>query len=278
VFVKILYPLLLENPVRATIATSLGFRLHVDTTDLIDRYVYAFGVWEPSLTTFVSRRLRPGDVFIDVGANTGYYTVLAAHLVGPDGRVVVVEASPTIYGQLLSNLKLNALGNVRAIECAVSDAAGTAELFAGPVGNRGETTLVAQRGFPAQAIVQKAPFDALIDPDEFRRARLIKIDVEGHEPEALSGLFRWLPAARDDLEIMVELTGQTELARRGIQQSELLDRLAGYGYWAYRVDNRYTWWTYARGEHSATALRVHEPMDELADIVFSKVDQDSLAL
>jgi FkbM family methyltransferase len=224
------------------------------------------------------RRLRPGDVFIDLGANTGYYTLLAAKLVGPAGRVVAVEASPPIYDQLLRNVQLNGLDNVRTIARAVSDSTGTVELFGGPVGNRGETTLVAQRGFAPQAIVEKAPFDRLVELDEFRRARLIKIDVEGHEPEALSGLFGWLASARDDLEIVVELTAQSELAARGIRQSEILDTFAHYGYWAYRLDNRYWWWTYARAEHSGTAYRLRGPVDELADVVFSKVDQESLVL
>jgi FkbM family methyltransferase len=278
VFSKILYPLLLQRPIHATVSTLYDFRMSVDTDDVIDRYIYAFGVWEPSLTTFVMRRLRPGDIFIDLGANTGYYTVLAAKQVGSTGRVIAVEASPKIYDQLLRNVKLNGLDNVRAIACAVSDSTGTIELFAGPAGNRGETTVVAQRGFRSQAVVQKERFDTLIELEEFRRARLIKMDVEGHEPEALSGIYHWLASGRDDLEIVVELTGQTELAARGVRQSEILDTFARNGYCAYRVDNRYSSWTYARAEHSVMAYRLRGPLDELADVVFSKADQESLTL
>jgi hypothetical protein len=65
-------------------------------------------------------------------------------------------ATPTIYDQLLLkilNVKLNEFDNVRAIACAVSDSNGTIELFAGLADNRGETTVVAQRGFPSPADV-----------------------------------------------------------------------------------------------------------------------------
>ena len=89
--------------------------------DLIQRQIYLFGIWEPDITSFVKRRLAPGDNFIDVGSHVGYYAALASEIVGTTGRVVAIEASPLIYKMLLSNLRLNGRWrNIRGINVAVS--------------------------------------------------------------------------------------------------------------------------------------------------------------
>ena len=71
------------RPGTATARTRFGSDIPVTTADLIQRYLYLFGSWEPNLTHWISARIRPGDTVIDVGANIGYFTLLAAHLTGP---------------------------------------------------------------------------------------------------------------------------------------------------------------------------------------------------
>ena len=63
-----------------------------------------FGVWEPVITKYVADNLREGDVFIDVGADMGYYTILASRCVGASGKVFAVEASGGTYAKLLKNM------------------------------------------------------------------------------------------------------------------------------------------------------------------------------
>lgn len=83
-----------NTPVTRDIVLRNGVRMSVDTKDIVQRYLYQFGIWEPSLSGWLARTLRPGDVFVDVGANIGYYSLLAARLVGHLGSVVAIEASP----------------------------------------------------------------------------------------------------------------------------------------------------------------------------------------
>ncbi|NED81952.1 FkbM family methyltransferase, partial [Streptomyces sp. SID11233] len=121
--------------------TRVGTRFNVDTRDLIQRYIYMFGMWEPNLTKWLGSRLKPGDVFVDVGANIGYFSALGARLVGPGGAVVSVEASPTFAELLRANLRLNRGDNVRLVEQAVSDREETLTLVLASSANMGANSI-----------------------------------------------------------------------------------------------------------------------------------------
>ncbi|MDX3388383.1 FkbM family methyltransferase, partial [Streptomyces niveiscabiei] len=131
-----------NHPVTTVTRTRSGAHFPVTTSDVIQRYLYLFGAWEPHLTSFVSRRLRPGDTFIDVGANIGYYTVLASQLVGSTGRVVAVEPSPDFHEALAGNVRLNGCANVRTVNTAVSDTPGRLTFYLEDPMNLGGTTAV----------------------------------------------------------------------------------------------------------------------------------------
>jgi hypothetical protein len=57
-------------------STLFGMKMKGDAKEILQQYIYYFGVWEPQITAWISRRLAPGDTFIDVGANIGYYSLL----------------------------------------------------------------------------------------------------------------------------------------------------------------------------------------------------------
>ena len=75
-------------------------------------------------TAWTRSRIKPGGLVIDVGAHTGYFTLLASQLEGPTGRVVAIEASPAFHQALTANIEANGRGNVRTVNAAVSDAPG----------------------------------------------------------------------------------------------------------------------------------------------------------
>ena len=102
------------------VRTRFAGRMHGNTEDLIQRFIYYFGVWEPDLTAWINGRLQGQQdrIFVDVGANIGYFTILAAKLLANKGQVVAIEASPQTYALMLANLKRNGLVNVQAIYCA----------------------------------------------------------------------------------------------------------------------------------------------------------------
>src|SRR4051794_22516198 len=99
----------LRSDGRAFVTTTVdGVTMAGNTADMIQRYLYLFGVWEPALTAWLRPRLLPGRTFVDVGANIGYFSLLAARLGGATSRVVAVEALPATFALLKDNVARNA--------------------------------------------------------------------------------------------------------------------------------------------------------------------------
>lgn len=93
---RVVEPYLAWHPHKFMARTVFRSRIAGDTRDILHQYIYYFGVWEPHLTNWIGQQLAPGDTFIDVGANVGYFSLLASRLVGKSGVVVAIEPSPTI--------------------------------------------------------------------------------------------------------------------------------------------------------------------------------------
>ncbi|WP_328918791.1 FkbM family methyltransferase [Streptomyces jietaisiensis] len=267
-----------EAPRRRRCRTRFGARFNVDTQDLIQRYIYMFGVWEPNLTGWLSSRLKPGDVFVDVGANVGYYSVLGARLVGPSGGVVAVEASPPFAELLRENLRLNGAGNVRVVNQAVSDREETVSLVLASSANMGANSIVPYEGpIEARYEVPASPLHQLLSDDEVQRARVIKIDVEGAEGKAVRGLAPLLGRLRPDAEITVEVT-PSRMAELGDSAAELLGTFASAGFHPYRLANDYSPASYPAAIHAPLSPlpRLEGDVTGESDLVFSQVDADRL--
>jgi hypothetical protein len=108
--------------------TRYGFSMNLVPDQQIDRFIYFWGCWEPNETWVVRKILRPNDIFVDVGANDGYFSLLASSLVGPSGQVVALEPIPSTAGELRANILLNGFTNIAIVESAASDVAGNVRL------------------------------------------------------------------------------------------------------------------------------------------------------
>src|SRR5262249_38224168 len=106
-----------------TIMTRHGFRLHVELGDWLGRHVYVTGDYEPTTSRIVAALLQPGNIMVDVGANIGYFSLLASHAVGPCGKVFAFEPLPRTREQLARNLRINRAENVVVFEEAVCNQA-----------------------------------------------------------------------------------------------------------------------------------------------------------
>ena len=273
-----LNPQLREHARMRVVRTKFGAKFEVDTQDLIQRYIYLFGVWEPHLTHWLRRRLRPGDTFIDVGANVGYDSILAAGLVGRTGKVVAIEASPVFHRRLLRQAELNGMNNVRTVNAAVADAEKTLTFVLASSHNLGANSIVPYDG-PAESTfeINAHPLPVLLDADELARARIIKIDVEGAEGAVIRGLAPALDLLRPDAEIVIEVTPE-RMVKIGDSIGELLETMESRGFFAYRIANDYAPASYpeAAGGSASGPVRWREPITGETNLIFSRTDAEAL--
>ncbi len=270
---------LFRGPVELEGETVFGARCVCRLPDLIQTYLYLFGIWEPDVTSFIARRLSPGDTFVDVGANVGYHALLASRVLDGRGRVAAIEASPALFRVLRSNLVLNGdPPNVRAINMAAADVPGRVRVYRGPDHNVGLTTTVRSRGLPVEAEVEAAPLADLLEPGEVRTARLVKIDVEGAEDAVLRGMTSFLKKCPRDVVIVLELSplwwaDQRQTAR------QVLQGLLEAGFHPYRISNNLFPWRYLWPNDVAPPRRMREfPTRQVKriDMVLSREDRETL--
>lgn len=247
--------------------TYFGARLYCNPQDLIQRMILYFGVWEPDVSRVIERNLSPGDVFVDIGANIGYDTLLASSRVGPAGRVVSIEASPRTFALLQRNLAANpSSSNVRAVNAAVSDRPGTLDLYEINEGNIGAATTLASRGGTLMASVPALPLEGILAPDELARLRLIKMDVEGAEPPILRHLLEQLPSYPVAMDIVVEASPDDDLDA----WREVFDRLRASGFTAWAIENEYEFDWYLRWRRPAELRRVDTMPTRQQDLLFTR--------
>ena len=119
------------------VQTRHGFAMNLDLAEFVDRTIFCTGEWEPRETALISELLKPGDTFVDVGANIGYFTLLASRLVGATGKVIGIEANPRTFKLLEANVALNHCANVDLRHVAAGEAPGFATMVEREPGNAG---------------------------------------------------------------------------------------------------------------------------------------------
>ena len=270
----------LWGPLTLDGTTEDGVRFRCRLPDLISTYLYLFGTWEPDLAAFVRRRLRPGDTFVDVGANIGCVSALASRLVGPRGTVVAIEPSPAAIDALQETLTNNDLTNVRLVAAAVSDHDHELPLFAGRSQNVGQTATVAHGRLREQGRVRAAPLGSLVTGEELATTRLIKIDVEGAEDRVLAGMLASVDAFAADTELVVELSPKW-WSDPQLRPIDVLRPFLDRGFHVYLLPNDYAPWRYLwpRDVGAPQRLRDFAALERRVarlDIVLSRSDADAL--
>src|SRR5882724_12282316 len=188
------------------IKVALSVRWHSGTTVKVtlgndnSLCLYVCGSFEPNEFAFLDRALKPGMIFVDVGANDGYYTLFAARKVGPGGRVVAAEPSSRERAHLQRNLGRNGLDNVSVVPAAIGAAVGLADLHLAHGVHAGHNTL---GSFAHDDVVRASlervpiePLDAVIARLGLARVDFVKIDVEGAEARVIAGASTVLASMR----------------------------------------------------------------------------------
>jgi FkbM family methyltransferase len=236
-----------------------------DLRDSIAREVCFTGRYEPQETALVRALLGPGMSFVDVGANWGYFTLLAAHQVGKSGRVISLEPDPRLFPVLADNIAVNHLSQVTALQVAAGSESGSLTLagFDEAGDNFGLSRVVGQdhaNGLLFQ--VAARPLDAVFPEMGLATVDLVKLDVEGAEGLALEGLRESL-AGRRVRRLLLELH-PAQLAEHGQNPSELHEQLRQFGYQPWKIDHSERVNRWAAYQSDIDLNRVLRPLEAAA--------------
>lgn len=253
--------------------TYFGARMYCRPPDLIQTMIMHFGVWEPNVSAVIEGLLGPGDVFLDLGANVGYDALLGARCVGPAGSVVAVEASPATFAALQENLALNAAGNVRPVNAAVSDRAGRVRLYSPTRTNSGRVTTLEARGGTSTEEIDARTLDEILSDEEAARLRLVKIDIEGAEVPVLRHILARIDRFSPLLAIVAEITPEDDPAG----WADAFEGLRAAGFRAFAIDNGYGYGWYLKWRRPSPLVPLDAVPGGLADVLFTREDPPPLA-
>lgn len=194
----------------------------------VEASLYETGTYEKGTIQLLHRYLKPGDTFLDVGANIGLMACIAAKIVGEKGKVIAVEANPKTVEILAFNTQLNNCENLEILPIGVSDNAGNALIYENWSVNRGGASLIQQTDEPGIEI-QLERLDNLFD--EKTPLQVVKIDVEGKEPEVIRGGFQWFAKQRPIF--IIEISDERSNCSGATPKDTLgeIEKLGDYSFW-----------------------------------------------
>ena len=202
------------------VQTTVGPMLVHRDDEMITRNLMRWGLWEASETHFLRTILRPGSVFVDVGANIGYFTRLGAACVGVDGSVIALEPEPRNLALLRANLAGSRCPNVSVLEVAAYSAPCWMSLRLNEV-NRGDHGLApaGETDLRVRCVRLDDVLPSVVD--------VVKIDTQGFDHDVISGLAATI-ATNPNLVIVSELAVDV-IVGRGLDPIAVLRGYAALG-------------------------------------------------
>lgn len=195
----------------------LGSRMRLDPMEHVDgQLLFVPQIYDRRERAVLRHALRPGDVFLDVSANIGFYSLFASPLVGPQGRVYAFDADPYSVDRLKEHIRLNNVGNVVPIHAGISDREEVLKLGINLRGYRGSSSFLT----PGQDTLEVRCCSLLRFVREFKmtRIRAAKVDIEGFGLRVLARFLADADPSRYPQVLIVE------------KEEGLYDLLASYGY------------------------------------------------
>lgn len=202
--------------------STLKLFVHGDEDRFVSEQLRQKGIWEPYETALVLEFLEEGAVFVDVGANIGYFSIVAASRVGSRGKVLAFEPDPGNFALLKASCQLNGL-KVQAVEAGLSTSDSSARLYLSE-DNMGDHQIFqgeGERDSVAITLLNGADFLG----QQLDRLDLLKVDTQGSEFAVMEGLLPWLRALPVIPRIVIELTPYS-LREAGASGRRLVELLA----------------------------------------------------
>ena len=234
--VRSLYPLS-KYPVKKKVS-GVTFEFNF-SYDPVIKHMYC-GEYEEETIGVMRKFLRQGDTFVDIGANIGYLSAVAAGIVGVTGRVYSFEPVPGHFSRLRNVATLNQEYHITVNQCALGAEDGSAKIAVTNLANIGWNTIVP--GFMSQDTIKESidvpvlRFDNFVEKNSLKNISLIKIDTEGYEFPVLKGFSGFFENTKDRPVILCEIAPEA-YPHLGYAVDELFDYMRQYGYEAFYISD-----------------------------------------
>jgi FkbM family methyltransferase len=221
---------------RFTIVDVNDCKMYVDLNDPgISRTLMTFGTREKEHIYILKKYLRPGDVVLDIGANIGYYVLIEAKIIGPQGRIYAIEPSPSNVEILKKNINLNGIEEIVEInQMGISNKASVGKFYISHMSNLG--SFFPTRYYGDSILEEKSPtidvktvsiLDFVSDKKEIA---MIRMDIEGYEVEAFEGMIPLLKEGSFAPRILFE-THRPKYDDKNHSMRDVLKVMFKYGYY-----------------------------------------------
>lgn len=191
---RVLKPIQKALGLSGGVVEVMGFKMRLNPQECVDGWLwFSPQLYDRQEINFLLKHFPPDGVFLDLGANIGFWTLRFAHG-NPSAQVITIEANPATFQVLNENIELNGLKNVKLIQVGVSDSAGKLPLYCNVTGNRGGDSFSSYadtRGTMVQ--VEVKPLARICCEVGITKVDVMKIDIEGFEERVLKSFFRDAP-------------------------------------------------------------------------------------
>jgi FkbM family methyltransferase len=244
-------------------STCFGAHLEVSTRGRVENEIFYFGEWEPLFTRYLRERPRKDRIFLDIGANIGYFSCLASQLFN---EVHAVEASPTIAHRLKENIVRNGLKNIHVHNVAIGEKNGSVEFYFDQ-GQSGGSSIYRKEQSVLEGTVPLRTFGDLFSDVNLAEVGFIKVDIEGAEPPVISSIAELADKFPDDIEIFVEFDPKAETTAEGKTLWESLVKLRSAGFFLYRLQGTYNSLDYLDTNRRASLVPVEDKPSSFCDLI-----------
>jgi FkbM family methyltransferase len=226
-------------------------KINLYKDSILSRLIY--DGFEKEETDYLSDVLNEGDVFVDIGANVGLFSLLASKIVGGEGKVLCFEPTPVTFSRLIENVKLNDFKNIHIKNLGLSDKQGKLNFYVSNNGHDAWNSFAPSQDNKLESSIEVpvSTMDIEFKDIDKSKIKLVKIDVEGWEKFVLYGgkdfLVNYNPT------VMVEFTEENTF-NAGYPVHDIYDIMQNYGY---------VWYTLANGKLVKETKKMYYPYNNL---------------
>jgi FkbM family methyltransferase len=229
-------------------------KINLYKDSVLSRLIYEG--FEREETDYLTKILKKGDIFVDIGTNIGLFSLIASKIVGDEGTVLSFEPAPLTFSRLKENIGLNDFKNVDIRNIGLSDSKGELTFYVSNNGHDAWNSFAPSQDDKLESSIQVpvSSLDMELKDIDKTKIKLVKIDVEGWEKFVLYGgkdfLINYSPI------VMIEFTEENTF-NAGYPVYELYDIMQDFGYVWYRI---------SKGELVKELKKIHYPYDNLIAI------------